>query len=415
MEKHIAVGRGEEKRALPEWDHRSLGARLELFHLQEEAPGLVFWHARGWSLWRRLEDYLRKKMRRAGYHEVKTPQLLERSIWEASGHWENFAESMFKLSFEKNGEDRAYALKPVSCPAHVQIWKRGIRSFRELPLRLSEFGACHRYERSGVLQGLLRVRGFVQDDGHVFCAEPQVEEEIARACALLREVYRAFGFEDVSVKLSTRPPVRAGSDEVWDRAEAQLASAARSAGLDYQIQPGEGAFYGPKIEMVLHDGHGRSWQCGTIQLDLVIPERMGVEYVDAGGARARPAMIHRAVCGSLERFLAILLEHHHARAGGGLPPWLAPESIVVAPVSEAQIAPAAAFVERLLDEGIEARLDARAETLARRIIDVRRLGVPFLGVIGAREAESGMVSLDRQALPIDDAIARIRAAIAPPI
>jgi threonyl-tRNA synthetase len=411
MEKHIVEGHAEEKRALPEWDHRSLGARMELFHLQEEAPGLVFWHARGWSLWRRLEGFLRKKMRRAGYQEVKTPQLIDRSIWEASGHWENFAESMFKLA----SDDRMYALKPVSCPAHVQIWKRGIRSFRELPLRLSEFGACHRYERSGVLQGLLRVRGFVQDDGHVFCRDSQVEEEIARGCALLGEVYRAFGFEDVSVKLSTRPPVRAGSDEVWDRAESQLASAARSAGLDYEIQPGDGAFYGPKIELVLRDGHGRSWQCGTIQLDLVIPERMGVEYVDAGGVRLRPAMIHRAVCGSLERFLAILLEHHHARPGGALPPWLAPESIVVAPVSEAQLAPAASFVDRLLDEGIEARLDARAETLARRIVDVRRLGVPFLGVIGAREAERGMVSLDREALSIEHAIAKIRAAIAEPL
>jgi threonyl-tRNA synthetase len=407
MEKHIVEGHAVENRALPEWDHRSLGARMELFHLQEEAPGLVFWHARGWSLWQRLEGFLRKKMRRAGYHEVKTPQLLDRSIWEASGHWENFAESMFKLS----SDERVYALKPVSCPAHVQIWKRGRRSFRELPLRMSELGACHRYERSGVLQGLLRVRGFVQDDGHVFCAESQVEEEIARACALLHDVYRAFGFDDVSVKLSTRPKVRAGSDDVWDRAEAQLASAARSAGLDFEIQPGEGAFYGPKIEMVLRDGHGRSWQCGTIQLDLVIPERMGVEYVDAGGARRKPAMIHRAVCGSLERFLAILLEHHR----GGLPPWLAPESIVVAPVSEAQIEPASSLVERLLDEGIEARLDARAETLARRIIDVRRLGVPFLGVIGAREAERGMVSIDREALPIDEAIAKIRAAISPPI
>jgi threonyl-tRNA synthetase len=407
MENHIS----EKQGSLPAWDHRSIGARMELFHLQEEAPGLVFWHPRGWSLFRHLEGFLRKKMRRAGYHEVKTPQLLDRSIWEASGHWENFSESMFKLP----SDDRMYGLKPVSCPAHVQIWKRGLRSFRELPLRLSEFGACHRYERSGVLQGLLRVRGFVQDDGHVFCSDAQVEEEIARACALLRDVYRAFGFDDVAVKLSTRPPVRAGSDEVWDRAEAQLASAARSAGLEYELQPGEGAFYGPKIELVLRDGHGRSWQCGTIQLDLVIPERMGVEYVDAGGARRKPAMIHRAVCGSLERFIALLLEHHHARPGGSLPAWLAPEAAVVAPVGEAQIGAAAALVERLLDEGIEARLDARAETLARRIVDLRRLGVPFLCVIGAREAESGSVSLDRGLLSVDQAIARMRSALSPPV
>ncbi|MGZ3453181.1 MAG: threonine--tRNA ligase [Polyangiales bacterium] len=401
-----SVGASHAEAVMEDWDHRSIGARMELFHLQEEAPGLVFWHARGWSLWRRLEDFLRKKMRRAGYHEVKTPQLLDRSIWEASGHWENFSESMFKLP----SDDRVYGLKPVSCPAHVQIWKRGIRSFRELPLRLSEFGACHRYERSGVLQGLLRVRGFVQDDGHVFCAEPQVEDEIARACALLRDVYASFGFDDVAVKLSTRPPVRAGSDEVWDRAESQLAAAARSARLDYEVQPGEGAFYGPKIEMVLRDGHGRSWQCGTIQLDLVIPERMGVDYVDAGGARRRPAMIHRAVCGSLERFIAILLEHHR----GDLPPWLAPESVVVAPVSEGQIEAAQAFTDRLLDDGMEARIDARAETLARRMVDQRRLGVPFSCVIGAREAESGAVSLNREVLSIDAAIARLRGALSPP-
>ena len=388
---------------MEDWDHRSIGARMDLFHLQEEAPGSVFWHPRGHALYRRLEDYLRKKMRRAGYLEVKSPQLMERSIWEASGHWQNFAHGMFKL----RADERDYGLKPVSCPGHVQIWKRGIRSFRELPFRLAEFGACHRDERSG----LLRVRSFVQDDGHVFCADSQVEDEIARACDLLREVYRAFGFEDVSVKLSLRPDVRAGSDEVWDRAEQQLASAARSAGLDYELQPGEGAFYGPKLEMVLRDGHGRSWQCGTVQLDLVIPERMDASYIDAGGARVRPAMIHRAVCGSLERFLGMVLEHYR----GQLPPWLAPETVVVAPVSASQRAYAAALVERLLDLGIVARLDARAESLARRIVDVRRLAVPFLFVVGAREVESGGVSVNELgSMSIDKAIAEVRRQIAPP-
>jgi threonyl-tRNA synthetase len=396
---------------MEDWDHRSIGARQELFHLQEEAPGLVFWHPRGHALYRKLEDFLRVRMRRAGYLEVRSPQLLDRSIWEASGHWENFSEAMFKLE----SDDRVYGLKPVSCPAHVQIWKRGLRSFRELPFRVSEFGACHRYERSGVLHGLMRVRGFVQDDGHVFCSEAQIEEEIARACSLLKGVYDAFGFDQVAIKLSTRPPKRAGSDEVWDRAEDRLASAARSAGLHYEIQPGEGAFYGPKLEMVLRDGHGRDWQCGTVQLDLVIPERMDASYVDAGGARVRPAMIHRAVCGSLERFLGVVLEHHR----GELPAWLAPESVVVAPVSESQIEAARAIVDRLLDRRIEARLDARAETLARRAIDVRRLGVPFLFVVGAREVERGTVSVrarDAQPreLPIEQAIAEIERALAPP-
>ncbi|MCC6551756.1 MAG: threonine--tRNA ligase [Polyangiaceae bacterium] len=392
---------------LDECDHRSIGGRMDLFHLQEEAPGRIFWHPKGWILYRLVEDHIRDLLRLHGYQEVRTPQVIGRSIWEESGHWQNFAADMLQVD---DGE-REFALKPVNCPGHLQIFKRGLRSYRELPLRLAEFGVCHRNEPSGSLLGLMRVRAFVQDDGHIFCHEGQVDDEIGRFCELLRSAYAAFGFDDVAVKLSRRPPVRAGSDEVWDRAEAALAAAARAAGLDYEEQPGQGAFYGPKLEFVLKDARGRAWQCGTIQLDAVLPERFDAGYVDASGARARPIMLHRAILGSVERFVGILLEHH----GGDLPLWLAPEQVVVASISDAAREYAGRVAGALRAAGLRARLDDRAEKIGRKIVDARQAGVPVLWIVGQREAERGEVSVralvERGAqpvLPLDAAIAALK-------
>ncbi len=391
-------------------DHRSIGQRMELFHLQEEAPGSVYWHPRGFALYRRLEEYLRARMRRDGYHEVRSPQVVARSLWEQSGHWQSFHEGMLRLADDR--DRNAFALKPVSCPNHVQMWKRGVRSHRELPLRLAELGACHRDEPSGSLQGLFRLRAFVQDDGHVFCREAQIDEEVGRFCAQLVEAYRAFGFDAPEVKLSLRPELRAGSDEVWDHAEAALAAAARANGIDFEVQPGQGAFYGPKLEFVLRDARGRAWQCGTIQLDLVIPERMDASYVDERGARVRPAMLHRAICGSLERFLAIVLEHHE----GSLPPWLAPEAIAVASIHRAQADYARSIARRLDDAGVPVRLDVGDESLARKIVEARRLGVPIVWAVGAREGSSRSVAIRREdgssrVVPLDDAVAEARALV----
>ena len=386
-------------------DHRAIGNRLDLFHQQEEGPGVVFWHPRGTAVYRVIEDYVRRRMRRAGFQEIRTPQLLARSLWEASGHWEKFGESMFAFA---DGE-RAFALKPMSCPGHLQVFNKRTRSYRDLPLRYCEFGACHRNEASGALHGLMRTRAFVQDDAHIFCAEEQIEGEVQRFCELLRAVYGDFGFPNFTVGFSTRPTLRAGSDALWDRAEAMLEAAARAAGLDLRLQPGEGAFYGPKLEFILRDRQGREWQCGTIQLDFVLPERLRAEYVDADNQRRRPAMMHQAVLGSIERFLAMLLEHH----GGDLPLWLAPEQLVVASIGEAQ----APYAERVADAFAQAEfrvaLDIRAERLPRKIVEARENGIPLLLAVGAREAKDGTVSLryrdGRQSvLPLVAAIEALR-------
>ncbi len=391
-------------------DHRSIGNRLDLFHQQEEGPGMVFWHPRGAALFRIIEGYIRRRMRQAGFEEVISPQMLARSLWEDSGHWEKFGANMF--AFE-DGE-RAFALKSMSCPGHIQIFKKRVRSYRDLPVRYCEFGACHRNEPSGALQGLMRTRAFIQDDAHIFCAEEQIEAEVARFCAMLKEVYAAFGFSDVVVGFSTRPAVRAGSDEIWDRAEAALESAARSVGLPYALQPGEGAFYGPKLEFKLRDVHGRLWQCGTVQLDFVLPERLDVAYVDAADGRKRPVMIHHAVLGSIERFIAVLLEHSR----GALPVWLAPVQVVVASISEAQAGYARAVTERLLGADLRARCDISPERLPRKIVDALDQGVPALLVVGAREESNGQVALRRrdgaqEVLALDEAIRLLQAESVP--
>ena len=366
-------------------DHRALGPRLDLFHLQDEAPGMVFWHPKGLVLARAFEEAARRRARADGYLEVRTPQLLRQPIWDKSGHWAHFRAGMFVL---QEGEQCA-ALKPVSCPGHIEIAHRSALSYRDLPLRLGEFGLCHRDEPSGTLHGLFRLRQFTQDDGHVFCAEDQIEPEIVRFCRGVAAFYPAFGFDGFAVALSTRPAQRVGDDATWDRAEALLAAGARAAGLDPVFQPGDGAFYGPKLEFSLRDRLGRAWQCGTIQLDFVLPARFGLHYVDEAGQRRRPAMLHRALYGSLERFLAVVLEHH----AGVLPAWLAPVQVVVAPVGPGQQQAAAEAAAELRAAELRVELDVRRETLARRVAEAHAQGVPFFAVVGAREAASGALAL----------------------
>ncbi|MCP3144644.1 threonine--tRNA ligase [Pyxidicoccus xibeiensis] len=392
---------------LDEHDHRALGQRLDLFHLQEEAPGMVFWHPRGFRLYQLLEEQVRQRMRREGYLEVRTPQIYAQPLWERSGHWENFRENMFLV----DDGGRQLAVKPVSCPGHIELVQRMAPSYRDLPLRLCEFGLVHRSEPGGALHGLFRLRQFTQDDGHIFCAEEQVQEEVVRFAQSLREFYASFGFDAVQVAFSSRPPVRAGADDVWDKAESWLLSAAKEAGLDCLMQPGQGAFYGPKLEFVLKDRLGREWQCGTIQLDLVLPERFDLRYVDASGAKVRPVMLHRALLGSLERFIGVLLEHH----GGALPAWLAPEQVVVASVGEAAQEYAQRFAAKLREAGCRASADVRSESLSRRIVDAHGAGVPWLVVVGAREVEAGAVRLRQRDgaqrdLPWDEAVAELVAA-----
>ncbi len=387
-------------------DHRAIGNRMDLFHQQEEGPGMVFWHPRGFALYEVVERYVRRRMREGGYREVRTPQLLARSLWEASGHWEKFGDTMFAL--EDGG--RVFALKPMSCPVHIQIFNKRVRSFRELPLRLSEFGACHRNEPSGALQGLMRTRAFVQDDAHVFCTEAEIAGEVRRFCDLLRQTYADFGFRDLRVGFSTRPPLRAGSDAVWDRAEGLLAAAAHNAGLEPIAQPGEGAFYGPKLEFGLSDSRGRVWQCGTIQADFVLPERLDASFVDADNARVRPVILHHAVLGSLERFIAMLLEHY----AGDLPLWLAPEHLAVAPIGAEQRGYAERVAALLEREGYRVALDRRPVRLARKIVDARVQGIPLLLALGAREAAAETVNLRRrdgaqQTLPLAAVAAALRA------
>ena len=366
-------------------DHRKLGRQLDLFHLQEESPGMVFWHPHGWTLWQEIEQYMRDLLGSRGYKEVKTPQVMDRVLWEKSGHWENYHEHMFTTS----SENREYAVKPMNCPGHIQIFNQGIKSYRELPLRLAEFGSCHRNEPSGALHGIMRVRGFVQDDAHIFCAENQVQDEAAAFIDLLRLVYADFGFTDIQVKLSTRPAKRIGSDEAWDKAEAALAQSLTAKALAFDLQPGEGAFYGPKIEFSLKDCLGRVWQCGTLQLDFALPGRLGAEYVGEDNARHTPVMLHRAVLGSLERFIGILIEHH----AGAFPLWLSPVQAVVMNISESQSDYAKAVAEKLTAHGLRVESDLRGEKINYKIREHSLLKRPYLIVIGDKEKAEGMVAV----------------------
>lgn len=387
---------------IPEHDHRVLGPRLDLFHFQEEAPGAPFWHPRGLQLLRLLEACVRGRMRREGYQEVRTPQLLSEAVWLRSGHWENYRENLFVIP----EEGRALAVKPVSCPGHIELVKRMAPSYRSLPLRIGEFGLCHRKEPSGALHGLFRLYQFTQDDGHIFCAEEHIEQEVARFAEGLFAFYRAFGFERIEVGLSLRPELRAGSDAVWDKAERLLEAAIRRTGFAYVLQPGEGAFYGPKLEFTLTDGRGRAWTCGTIQLDFVLPDRFDLCYVSAHDTPVRMVMLHRALVGSLERFLGFLLEHF----GGALPPWLAPEQAVVSPVAAAYQEEARKLAGLLERSGLRIRLDERSEPLSRRVFDAQALGIPWFIAMGRREAEQGLLSIRERGgrsleLPQEQAIA----------
>ena len=388
-------------------DHRKLGKQLGLFHLQEEAAGSVFWHAKGWVLYREIEAYVRRRLDAAGYSEVKTPQLVDRSLWEASGHWEKFGENMFTAQSE---DERTLALKPMNCPCHVQIFRQGIKSYRDLPLRMAEFGSCHRNEPSGALHGIMRVRAFTQDDAHIFCTEDQITDESVKFCALLQSIYADFGFHDVRVKFSDRPEVRAGDDATWDRAEAALTDATNAAKLDTVLNPGEGAFYGPKLEFVLRDAIGRDWQCGTLQVDFVLPDRLDAEFVGEDGNRHRPVMLHRAILGSMERWIGILIEQY----AGRVPAWLAPVQIVVASITDSandyarQIAAAAAAA------GLRVETDLRNEKISYKVREHSVMKVPFILAVGGREAGDGTVALrrlgsnDQQVLDAHEAIAMLR-------
>ena len=385
-------------------DHRKLGKQLDLFHLQDEAPGMVFWHPRGWTLWQVIEQHMRRELTAAGYQEVKTPQIMDKTFWEKSGHWANYKDNMFLTSSEK----RDYAVKPMNCPGHVQIFNHGLRSYNDLPMRLAEFGSCHRNEPSGALHGLMRVRGFVQDDAHIFCTEDQIAEETRAFNQLVMKIYRQFGFHDVSIKLSLRPEKRAGSDEIWDKAEQGLRDALTACGVTWQELPGEGAFYGPKVEYHIKDALGRSWQCGTIQLDFVLPERLDAEYVTRDNNRARPVMLHRAILGSLERFIGILIERH----AGSFPLWLAPVQMVVMNITEKQADYCREVVAKLQAAGFRAELDLRNEKIGYKIRDNSSQRYPYQIVVGDKEMENGQVAVRKKAedlgsLKVEDFIERL--------
>ncbi len=395
-------------------DHRRLGRELDLFHQQEEAVGSVFWHPKGWTLYRVIESYLRGRLEAAGYQEVKTPQLLDRSLWEASGHWEKFRHAMFTVKDEDG--DRVLAIKPMSCPGHVQIFRQHLHSYRELPLRLAEFGSCHRNEPSGALHGIMRVRAFTQDDAHIFCTEEQITAESVAFCRLLLAVYRDFGFTEVTVKFSDRPPVRAGSDAVWDRAEAALKDAVEAAGLPYTLNPGEGAFYGPKLEFVLRDAIGRDWQCGTLQVDFVLPERLEASYIGEDGQRHTPVMLHRAIFGSMERFIAILIEEY----AGKFPLWLAPVQVVVATITSDGDAYAEDVARACAAAGLRAETDLRNEKINYKVREHSLAKIPILLVVGKREAAERTVAMRRlggkeqEILALDEAVARLTTEAAVP-
>jgi threonyl-tRNA synthetase len=391
-------------------DHRRIGRELGLFHQQEEAVGSVFWHPPGWTLWRDVETYMRQRLTQAGYVEVKSPQLLDRTLWEKTGHWDNYRENMFIAE----SEHRMLAVKPMNCPGHVLIYKQGMKSYRDLPLRIAEFGACHRNEPSGALHGLMRVRAFTQDDAHIFCTEDQINAETVAFCGLLQSVYADFGFTEVAVKFSDRPEKRAGSDETWDRAEGALKAAVEAAGLQYTLNPGEGAFYGPKLEFVLRDAIGRDWQCGTLQVDFVLPERLDAEYVAEDNTRQRPVMLHRAILGSFERFLAILIEHH----AGKFPTWLAPTQAALLNITDRQAGYMAECADFLKNQGVRVDTDLRNEKIGFKIREHTLRRVPYLLVAGDREAESRTLAVrtrsgeDLGSMPLDAVAELIQSDIA---
>ncbi len=394
-------------------DHRRLGREMELFHFQEEAAGFAFWHPKGWSLYSTLKNYMRAKLDANGYAEVNTPQLVDRVLWERSGHWEKFRENMYIAE----SEDRIFALKPMNCPCHVQIFNQGLKSYRDLPLRLAEFGACHRYEPSGALHGLMRVRGFVQDDAHIFCTEDQITSESIRFCDLLFDIYRDLGFEDVVIKFADRPPARAGSDALWDQMEGALKDAIDAIGLAYETNPGDGAFYGPKLDFVLRDTIGREWQCGTLQVDFVLPERLDANYIGEDGQKHRPVILHRAILGSFERFIGVLIEHY----AGRLPIWLAPVQVVLATITEAGDDYAREVAETLKARGLRIELDLRNEKINYKVREHSLKKVPIIAAIGKREAEEGTLSLRRlgskgqEVLALGEAVAKIAEEAASPL
>ena len=391
-------------------DHRKIGKQLDLFHLQDDAPGMIFWHPKGWSLWQEVEQYMRQVYRKHGYHEVRCPQILDKSLWQKSGHWDNFSKNMFTTE----SEARDFAIKPMNCPGHVQIFNQGVRSYRELPLRYGEFGSCHRNEPSGALHGVMRVRGFTQDDGHIFCTEDQIQGEVSDFIVLLKRVYADFGFTDIQYKLATRPEQRVGSDATWDKAEQALDQALTAAGVEFEVLAGEGAFYGPKIEFHLRDCIGRTWQCGTIQADFSMPGRLDAEYVAEDNTRKVPVMLHRAILGSLERFIGILIENF----AGAFPLWLAPTQLVVMNISEAQIPYAQQVVDALRAEGVRAEIDLRNEKIGYKIREHSLQKVPFQVVIGDKEMAAQQVAVrdrsgqDLGQMSLETLLAMIRAGVA---
>jgi threonyl-tRNA synthetase len=394
-------------------DHRKLGRELELFHIEEHSPGMIFWHAKGWSLFRTLENFIREKIRLGGYIEVKTPTLVDKALWEASGHWEAFRENMFTSELD---DDKILAVKPMNCPCHVQIFKQGIKSYRDLPLRMAEFGSCHRNESSGSMHGIMRVRGFTQDDAHIFCTENQIVGETQRFCELLKNVYKAFGFENIAVKLSTRPEQRIGSDEVWNMAEESLATATKAAGLEYTINPGEGAFYGPKLEFVLRDALGRDWQCGTLQVDFNMPARLGASYIGEDGQKHPPVMLHRAILGSIERFIGILIEEY----AGKFPLWLSPVQAVVTTITNEVDDYAYEIYNTLKEMGIRVEIDNSAEKINAKVRLHSEAKVPLILAVGQKDREARAVAVRRlgeqgqKIIPLDEFFASVKQEVLPP-
>jgi threonyl-tRNA synthetase len=404
LQQYLTMLEEAEKR-----DHRKLGRELDLFHLDEHSPGTVFWHPKGWTVWQEVEQYMRRVYRDNGYQEVKGPQILDRTLWEKTGHWDKYRENMFTTESEK----RDYALKPMNCPGHILIFKQGIKSYRDLPLRYGEFGACHRNEPTGGLHGIMRVRAFTQDDGHVFCTEDMILPECVAYTALLQKVYADFGFKDIIYKVATRPAQRIGSDASWDKAEHALMESLRRSGCEFEIAPGDGAFYGPKIEYTLKDALGRPWQCGTMQVDFSMAERLGAEYVTESGERKPPVMLHRAIVGSLERFIGILIEEH----AGALPAWLSPEQVIVASITDAQAEYAATVVKSLQKQGVRARTDLRNEKITYKIREHSLQKVPFILVVGDKEKANGTVAVrargnqDLGVMPLEDFVQKLEQAI----
>jgi threonyl-tRNA synthetase len=405
LQQHLTMLEEAEKR-----DHRKLGRELDLFHIDEHSPGTVFWHPKGWTLWQQVEQYMRRVYQDNGYLEVKGPQIIDKSLWEKTGHWDKYRDNMFTTESEK----REYALKPMNCPGHILIFKQGIKSYRDLPLRYGEFGQCHRNEPTGGLHGIMRVRGFTQDDGHIFCTEDMILDECVAYTELLQKVYTDFGFKNIIYKVATRPEARIGSDECWDKAEAALIESLQRSGCQYELSPGDGAFYGPKIEYTLKDAIGRQWQCGTMQVDFSMPERLDAEYVAADGSRQRPVMLHRAIVGSLERFIGILIEQH----AGALPAWLAPAQVVVCAITDAQADYAQEVAKKLRNQGLRVATDLRNEKINLKIREHSMQKLPFILVMGDKEKEAGSVAVrargnvDLGVMPVDAFIAKILADIA---